>query len=432
MLSSISFIHLSDIHFNKHSGDVYDLDKDLRNELLRDIKQNASKYLENVKGVLVCGDIAFSGKSHEYKVASDFLSEVCSSLGIPDEAVFCVPGNHDVDQSVPAQSPIIKTMQDKIAEATTRHDIDSVLTSFSRDTKNNNLLYAPIECYNNEFAGKFSCYISPQNPTWEFRFGLGEKYTLRLFGLNSTVISNADDHAPCFKDDRPMVIGQFQIPSRSDNAIYLTICHHPPECWQDPENILKNRMDSRVQIQLYGHKHEQTIYKTEKTLILNSGATHPSRGEPNWTPRYNWISLKATSNGEGVSCLSVKVFPRILDNDGDHYVVDRRLCQDGIYVDYEIPLISKEDEISKRPIGDIPQRELPEISLDTDVDIKSLTYAFLKLPYVVRDKIISKLFLRKEQDEGYRHVEIIALIFKRAEEQGCINTLWEEIQKNKK
>jgi hypothetical protein len=27
------FIHLSDIHFRKHKHDIYDLDKDLRNEL---------------------------------------------------------------------------------------------------------------------------------------------------------------------------------------------------------------------------------------------------------------------------------------------------------------------------------------------------------------------------------------------------------------
>jgi len=30
-MSMLSFIHLSDIHFQKYSGDAYDLDADLRN-----------------------------------------------------------------------------------------------------------------------------------------------------------------------------------------------------------------------------------------------------------------------------------------------------------------------------------------------------------------------------------------------------------------
>lgn len=33
----LAFIHLSDIHFTKYSGDQYDIDQDLRDELLRDI-----------------------------------------------------------------------------------------------------------------------------------------------------------------------------------------------------------------------------------------------------------------------------------------------------------------------------------------------------------------------------------------------------------
>ena len=35
MSENISFVHLSDIHFTKFSGDNLDLDEDLRNEILR-------------------------------------------------------------------------------------------------------------------------------------------------------------------------------------------------------------------------------------------------------------------------------------------------------------------------------------------------------------------------------------------------------------
>lgn len=69
MSSTISLIHLSDIHFQvPKGGSQYDLDADLRNELEID----ASKIQQdhgNVQGVLISGDVAFSGKNEEYVIA---------------------------------------------------------------------------------------------------------------------------------------------------------------------------------------------------------------------------------------------------------------------------------------------------------------------------------------------------------------------------
>ena len=61
-MSMLSFIHLSDIHFQKYSGDAYDLDADLRNELLIDLSKNFPKSISNANGILICGDIAFSAQ----------------------------------------------------------------------------------------------------------------------------------------------------------------------------------------------------------------------------------------------------------------------------------------------------------------------------------------------------------------------------------
>ncbi|MDD4048033.1 MAG: hypothetical protein PHI90_04285 [Clostridia bacterium] len=58
----ISFVHLSDIHFRTFSGDRYDVDNDLRHELLLDVEHSAKVCLQNIQGVMICGDIAFSGK----------------------------------------------------------------------------------------------------------------------------------------------------------------------------------------------------------------------------------------------------------------------------------------------------------------------------------------------------------------------------------
>ncbi len=78
----LSFIHLSDIHFQKYSGDAYDLDADLRNELLIDISKNFPKSISTASGILICGDIAFSAQEREYTVASSFWEEVCQRVSL--------------------------------------------------------------------------------------------------------------------------------------------------------------------------------------------------------------------------------------------------------------------------------------------------------------------------------------------------------------
>lgn len=43
----ISFVHLSDIHFTKWSKGSFDIDSDLRNEIILDIKHNFAGKINN-------------------------------------------------------------------------------------------------------------------------------------------------------------------------------------------------------------------------------------------------------------------------------------------------------------------------------------------------------------------------------------------------
>ena len=87
-MGEIAFIHLSDIHFRKSSGNRADIDADLRNAILMDIKYNAKAYLSNVKGILVGGDVAFAGQREEYDIAKEFLKEMASILEIDEKSNF--------------------------------------------------------------------------------------------------------------------------------------------------------------------------------------------------------------------------------------------------------------------------------------------------------------------------------------------------------
>lgn len=144
----LSFIHLSDIHFRTFSGDPFDIDEDLRSELIYDISHNLTKEISSIDGILVCGDIAFSGQAIEYKVAIEFLERICDLLKIEKSHIFCVPGNHDVDQNITRSSASVKALQDKLEQTKNSTEFDWQLSEMFRNTQDSSVLYSPITCYN--------------------------------------------------------------------------------------------------------------------------------------------------------------------------------------------------------------------------------------------------------------------------------------------
>ena len=421
----LSFVHLSDIHFRKYSGDPFDIDQDLRSELVYDISENLAKQSFHINGILVCGDIAFSGQETEYKAAMLFLKQLCEVLKLEQSQVFCVPGNHDVDQSITRASSSVKALQDKLELAPNSAEFDDTLSRFFRNSQDLNILYSPIRCYNEKFAFQYGCSLEPDKPAWSQEIGFDGNYKLCIVGLNSTIISNHEDHR-VDGGEKPMRIAEFQIPSRKENTIFLSLCHHPPECWNDPEKKLISKINNRISVQLYGHKHEQAIELSEHALLIKSGATHPSRFEEGWIPRYNWICLKIDkANSHDV--LSVRIYPRVLDKTSSRFVSDP-LTQDGKeYIEYSLPLSA-----SINLQCDTPQEEMPESNvLSVSSWERRFIYDFINLPYFCRRNILQKLCLEKPEDEGKRDTELLDKIIRRAKEKGCVPKLMEEVKKQK-
>ena len=212
----LSFIHLSDIHFHKYSGDAYDIDHDLRCEIIRDISYEYRKKISTIDGILICGDIAFSGDEQQYNSATTFLNEICNALNLDKSHVFCVPGNHDIDQKITSSQMAVALLQKKLDESKSTTEFDLNLGEILRKPEDATVLCAPISCYNN-FAAKFGCSFD-QKPTWKQEIAINDTFTLCIFGINSAFISNEHDHKPDHTE-RKMRISRMQIPERKENTV---------------------------------------------------------------------------------------------------------------------------------------------------------------------------------------------------------------------
>ena len=93
------------------------------NLFFRDININAKKHLDNLKGILVCGDIAFAGHEQEYKKAQAFLENITDCLDISNSSVYCVPGNAGMAQIAECHQIDIEDL-DALAEFAKAESID--------------------------------------------------------------------------------------------------------------------------------------------------------------------------------------------------------------------------------------------------------------------------------------------------------------------
>ena len=424
-MSKISFIHLSDIHFVKSSNNADDIDKDLRKAIITDLKTNAKNILNNVKGILVTGDIAFSGNCKEYNIAKDYLNEICQIFNIKPSDVYCVPGNHDVNQDAIVRSDFIPIAQNHVDSAS---NIDAADSEFSKyiSADNQSVLFIPIENYN-DFARRFECDISNNKIYWQKCFELTDNFYFRIIGINSSFISNKTDHQRGIPD-RLMYVGQSQIPDYSDGTATLLMCHHPPECWKFKEDMLL-RINKRADIQLYGHMHSQSVNITEKNVILYSGAVHPTR-TVDWLPRYNWFSIEGElENNERV--LTIEIFPRCLSSDRDSFTIDSECGQDKNSIKHKINIDKKRKETLEDLQPCIHSESLTQPPSENNTcivfDEREIVYNFYDLSWVKQIDILTYLGLISEEDKSKSITAVLTNAINRAKEQDKLEILHKKI-----
>lgn len=433
---SIVFVHLSDIHFRSRRGDdVWDLDRELRNELERDLRE-LKQDLGQVSGILVTGDIAYSGTPEEYERAAGWLTTLCGILGCPEEDVWTVPGNHDVDRSVVRASRTLQMYHDKLRTCS-EAEINPLLHELLvEDPTATEALFRPLESYN-RFAAKYECSVNGDRPFWEGDLTLGGGLTLRMRGLTSTIVSDALDDAGAHK----LVLGGAQsMLMRQDDIVYLTLCHHPPTWLRDGDEVVA-ALRSAALVQLWGHKHVQRAEQVDNTVQITAGAVHPERAGRQWEPRYNVVTLRAVEgSGQGAS-IAVTLLPRVWRTENRRFGAD--FDQKGNRSrSYVLPLQDRPARPPDLPVPPPVPVNAPADQYETPPTVvtqgggerivnrtRRLAFRYSSLPYQVRLEVARALELIDEDERMLPDRELFHRILARAVEGQLLDRLWDEIER---
>ena len=429
MSATVNILHLSDIHFShKVAGGTYDLDADVRNEVERDLGVVFSELRAACTGIVVTGDIAYAGKTEDYRVASDWLTHVAGLTGCRPENIWVTPGNHDIDRDDVRASELLKDMH-RTLRSTRGPDLDNKLRKYLEDKVAAPALFSPLRQYL-AFAGRFQCEVGPVKPYWEQDLPLNDGSTLRLRGLTSVLTSDDSD------DDRAsrLVLGAAQTTLlRHEGVEYMTLCHHPPDWLVDQEEA-DTALTARARIQLFGHKHSHRIDRINDSLRIAAGAMHPEREGHNWQPRFNVVRVSVDAGGPHRS-LKVEVLPRVWDPNLRQFVADRGTPGGDDRRVYMLPL----GAWSPAPVAAsaTPQTSAPAVNPDSSrgdsMDpLRRLTYRFLSLPYHVRIEIAGRLDLLADEDKDTSDADLFRRVFRRASERGRLGALWTETERKQK
>lgn len=433
-------LHLSDIHFREPGCLNPHTDPELayRTRLSRDLVQICGD--QPVDAILVGGDIAFKAHPDEYTAATDWLLALANQCSCPEDRIFAVPGNHDVDRGICKNSKTVSNAQSAIARAQPHHK-EATFRGQLEDADAGHSLFKPLTAYN-AFASPFGCYINASKPYWTYSLGLGPGVTLRIYGLTSTLISGLDD-----RDDAPgrLYLSPLQtVLNPEPDVLNLVMSHHPPNWFVDAIEV-EGAVNDRAALQLFGHEHLQRCTRTPEYVRFSAGALHPDRYELGWKPGYNLIDLSVGGEGQDrVVRIQAQVrqlqknpeqfIPLKSPQGRDVWVADiafpahaRRFVRPGL-VDAEVVASASAAPPAPAPV---PAASPPGVAMSSP-STKGLVFRFWRLTVSQRRNLALRLNLITPADMAVPEEERYDKALSLAAERGQLEELAGEVDKLQK
>lgn len=215
----------------------------------------------------------------------------------------------------------------------------------------------------------------------------------------------------------------------------MLLCHHPPDWLLDYETV-EDKLNSRIQVQLFGHKHRQRMHQIGKSIRIYAGALHPSRGEAGWEPRYNVLCLRVDGTS-GRPELVVQVWSRVWDDARARFIPD--IGEMGqLFQMFHLPIQSRRTfEVSPTAFAPPAAAEptlvaaQPSTVAPEEADMgpqRKLIYRFFSLPFHKRIEVAVKLGLLRDEDEGLEDTQLFERVLTRAQEGDRLSDLWAAVE----
>jgi len=309
---SITFVHLSDIHFGQEKGGVVVVHDDAKMRLIDDLAEMIKRSPERkATGVIITGDIAYAGKTHEYKCAASWLDKVATAAGCAITDIMVVPGNHDIDRD-----EISSSAQWQLSEIVSKGE--QALDRFLENERDRAVLYDRFTAYI-PFAEAYNCSMDCQGGLASKRVvDLVPGRSLQFIGLNSALVCKARDK------EGELLLGARQrvLPVQPGQEL-VVLCHHPLHWLQDSKDA-RRFVRSRARVFISGHEHKpavrvEAIEPGCDLMTLEAGATVPPTAGGPFTYTYNIIEFGWDPDDDQ---LKVAVHPRAWDDESKRFTED--------------------------------------------------------------------------------------------------------------
>ena len=296
------FVHVSDIHFGQERDHVVHIHDDVKNELIADASEVISGLPSSAaKGILVTGDIAFSGKADQYAAAGKWLDALAKGIGCPIHRVQMIPGNHDMDRDK------LSVGGDKLLDfirAGGPAEYEKVVSN----ENDRATLFSRFEEYG-RFSIGYNCGLDEEAKyATNLRIEVGPNRWIRFVRLNSSLLCHGEERG----DQPELVMGerQFVIP-RCSGEENVVLAHHPLNWYKDAADV-RQYVRSRARVFISGHEHDPkvSVDQVEKgcdVMMLAAGAAVPFKSNDIYTFTYNILEFDWDS---GADDLVVTIYPR--------------------------------------------------------------------------------------------------------------------------
>jgi predicted MPP superfamily phosphohydrolase len=425
----LRLVHVSDIHFRHGPG--WDLDADQRDQLIVDLASLVDADGQAVDGIVVGGDIAFSGDSSQYEDAREWLGRLMAASSCPAGGVWVVPGNHDVEWPIIENSKILKDFRDEVRGVAVEK-VDPLLNERMAIDAAGTVLLEPLREYNH-FAGEWGCQTAAVELEWYDPLGSLEGMPVRLCGLNSAFISDQNDARD--DEDPNLVLGSQQCKVKEEHGeIRIVLCHHPPTRLRDWSRV--DPYLRRAHLLLFGHDHD---FRCEQQgprgqAWIHAGAVVPEQGSHRLAT-YNLLRLELDSED-----LILRIESRIWSDQHKRFVAavqdpepiaiarDLRSLGD---MKMEEPA-EKEMEEPDQPIAATPlapkDEGQPALSVNEHARLRQIAVAFMSAPATTRLDIAKQLGVLEDADlEMPADRERYGTILRRIRDEGKVDQLAEEL-----